>query len=79
MTLDPSYIHARYLDPTQMKERDLGQAIAEVLWMTYAPDVRPLLVLDSETVTDGLGRALLEELRKAGYSVTFTGRKGGHL
>ena len=79
MTLDPSYIHARYLDPTQMKERDLGQAIAEVLWMTYAPEVRPLLVLDSETVTDELGASLLRELRKAGYSVTFTGRKGGHL
>ena len=79
MTLDPSYIHARYLDPTQMKERDLGLAIAEVLFMAYAPEVSERLVLDSETVTDGLGSSLLLELRKAGYSVTFTGRKGGHL
>jgi hypothetical protein len=78
MTLDPAYVHARYMNPTQMKNRDLGRAIAEVLHMSYAPEVRKLLVLDSETVTDGLGSALLLELRNAGYAVTFTGRKAAH-
>lgn len=79
MTLDPQYVHQRYLDPTAMKERDLGRAVAEALWESYSPEVRQLLILDSETVTDAIGSRVLVELRRAGYSVTFTGRKGGHL
>jgi len=83
MTLDSSYIHQRYLNPTEMKARDMGRALSTVIASHYPADRYPGvvsgMVLDSETVTEMLGEHLLAELRAAGYSVTFTGRKVGHL
>lgn len=77
MTLPAEYVHQRYADP-DAKVRDIGRAVAERLFATYPAKMLPL-ALDSEAVREGIGRAVLNDLEAAGYSVTFTGRRGGHL
>ena len=78
MTLPADYVHQRYADP-DMKVRDIGRSIADTLWHCYGPSVRAALALDSEAVTETLGERFLAEMAAAGYSVTFTGRRMGHV
>lgn len=64
-------------DETAM--RDVGMAAAEVINVRWGHQLRaggPVdLALDSPYVREGLGYALIAELSRAGYSVTFRGRR----
>lgn len=70
MSLDPEYIRQRLVDP-DMKVRDVGLAIAATVPSVDAAGQEIVLPFDSESFRELMGRRLLEELRRAGYAVTF--------
>lgn len=76
---DDEYVRQRVRDPG-MLVRDVGLALADLLDADrrrvdhgYGPP------LDSEGVREEMAGHFLDDLRRAGYVVTFTGRRGGHL